>query len=61
MRLGDKHPVKYKLWCIIRNVVLELSIRINIMYDKINRIHYAYWTYGETLKELKILKESEDK
>ena len=61
MRLGDKYPVRYKFWCIIRRIVFYAYMKISMVQGKIGDVHYNYWTHGKTLKELRELKESKEK
>ena len=52
IRLGDLHPIKYKFWCITRNIMFKLFLGVRKLYGKIDEIHYDYWTKGKSLKEL---------
>jgi len=57
MSLGDKYPYRYKFWSVLKKITFNLFLWISKHHDKIEKIHYDYWTHGKTLKELKILKQ----
>jgi hypothetical protein len=50
---GEIHPIKYKFWCILREIIFNLFLWIRNIYTRIDKIHYDYWTHGKTLKEYK--------
>ena len=53
MRLGDKYPIRFKFWCIVKEILFPIYIKIRNLYSAIDEIHYDYWTRGKTIKELK--------
>lgn len=59
-RLGDKYPVKYKFWCIVREILFCMFLKSRDLYGRVDKIHYDYWTYGKTLKELRELEEKKE-